>query len=102
MGVALHYQESSLWSRFIKAIHGVRGVLDINNSLSRRSPWLDIIRELQLLELKGIDCLALVRKKVGNGDDTLFWNDLWLGDEVLKVQYPRLYALKTYKDVCVF
>ncbi|GJR90624.1 cytokinin dehydrogenase 3-like protein [Tanacetum coccineum] len=71
-------QESSLWYRFIKAIHGVRGALDISNSSSRRSSWLDIIRELQLCKLKGIDLLALVREKVGNGEDTLFWNDLSL------------------------
>ncbi|GJU40341.1 RNA-directed DNA polymerase, eukaryota, reverse transcriptase zinc-binding domain protein [Tanacetum coccineum] len=39
----------SLWSRFIIAIHGVRGALDNPLTFSRRSPWLDIVHEFRCL-----------------------------------------------------
>nr|GFC01367.1 RNA-directed DNA polymerase, eukaryota, reverse transcriptase zinc-binding domain protein [Tanacetum cinerariifolium] len=63
---------SSLWSRFISAIYGVRGALDNSSSYSRCSPWLDIVNEVRKLSIKGIDLLSLVKKKVGNGEATSF------------------------------
>ncbi|GJX66847.1 hypothetical protein Tco_0302574 [Tanacetum coccineum] len=87
---------SSLWSRFIKAIHGVIGAFDNHNSTNRNFIWLDIVHDLSSLNRKGIDLLALVRKKVGNGENSLFWDGIWFGDVALKNQYPRLYAL----DLC--
>ncbi|GJU22799.1 hypothetical protein Tco_1156141 [Tanacetum coccineum] len=75
---------ASLWSRFISAIYGIRGALDNSSSYSRRSPWLDIVHEVRKLASKGIDLLSLVKKKVGNGEATSFWNDVWLGDFPLK------------------
>ncbi|GJR77142.1 RNA-directed DNA polymerase, eukaryota [Tanacetum coccineum] len=69
---------ASLWSRFISAIYGIRGALDNSSSYSRRSPWLDIVNEVKKLASKGIDLLSLVKKKVGNGEATSFWNDVWL------------------------
>nr|GEV61982.1 RNA-directed DNA polymerase, eukaryota [Tanacetum cinerariifolium] len=37
-------------------------------------------------------------KKVRNGEDTLFWEEVWLGDNTLKCQFPRVYALETCKN----
>ncbi|GJY24202.1 hypothetical protein Tco_0397860 [Tanacetum coccineum] len=82
-------QGSSLWARFIKDIYGERGAIDSLESISRRSPWLNIVRETKSLKNKGIDILAFVRKKVGNEEDMLFWNDIWLDDMALKHRYPR-------------
>ncbi|GJX74083.1 RNA-directed DNA polymerase, eukaryota, reverse transcriptase zinc-binding domain protein [Tanacetum coccineum] len=90
---------SSLWVRFIKATHNEKGALDNCISTSRMSPWFDIIRDLICLKSKGIDLLALSRKKVGNNEDSLFWDDIWLGDATLKAQYPKLYALESHKDI---
>ncbi|GKF26055.1 hypothetical protein Tco_0081949 [Tanacetum coccineum] len=72
---------SSLWSRIIKAIHGVRWALDNSHTFSRRSPWLDII--------------------LGNGESTSFWYDVWLADSPLKYLYPRLYSLELDKHYSV-
>ncbi|GKD31453.1 RNA-directed DNA polymerase, eukaryota, partial [Tanacetum coccineum] len=93
--------EASLWSRFIKAMYGVRGFLDNPGSLSRNSPWSDIIKEAASLSLKGINFLSYVKKKVGNGEHTCFWEDVWLDDHPLKLSFPRLYALECDKEVCV-
>lgn len=79
-------QSSSLWSSFLKAIYGVHGVLDNFNCISRRSPWLDTLNEMSSLKNKGIDLFALIRKKVGNGEDTFFWLETWLGELDLRHQ----------------
>ncbi|XP_022041335.1 uncharacterized protein LOC110943913 [Helianthus annuus] len=41
------------------------------------------------------------RSKVGMGDKTLFWVDIWLGDAPLKDQFPCLYQLSTHKKAKV-
>ncbi|GJX57709.1 RNA-directed DNA polymerase, eukaryota [Tanacetum coccineum] len=43
----------------------------------------------------------VVKKKVGNGEATSFWNDVWLGDFPLKQTYPRLYFLELDNHVSV-
>ncbi|GJZ47836.1 RNA-directed DNA polymerase, eukaryota [Tanacetum coccineum] len=92
---------TSLWSRFIIAIHGVRGTLDTSIIVSKRSPWLDIVREFKDLSNNGIDLLSLIKKKVGNGVSTSFWEDVWLADSPLKNMYPRLYLLEADKHSSV-
>ncbi|GJU97812.1 hypothetical protein Tco_1327083 [Tanacetum coccineum] len=94
-------QCSSLWSNFIKAIHGDKGAIDNPNSSSRTSIWLDLICEFSSLTHKGIDLIALVKRKLGNGENTLFWEDIWLGDSSLKTKFPRLFALELCKDISV-
>ncbi|GJT06691.1 RNA-directed DNA polymerase, eukaryota [Tanacetum coccineum] len=37
-----------------------------------------------------------MQMKLGNGDKTAFWEDIWIGHIVLKDLYPRIYALETY------
>nr|GEX97273.1 RNA-directed DNA polymerase, eukaryota, reverse transcriptase zinc-binding domain protein [Tanacetum cinerariifolium] len=43
------FNRFSLWARCIKAIYGDRGAMDSFESISRRSPWLDIVRETKSL-----------------------------------------------------
>ena len=43
----------------------------------------------------------MMRISIGNGQDTLFWKDLWLGDPPLQVRFPVLYALETVKNCTV-
>nr|GEU35782.1 RNA-directed DNA polymerase, eukaryota, reverse transcriptase zinc-binding domain protein [Tanacetum cinerariifolium] len=93
--------DSSLWYRCIKAIYGDRGALDSSGILARRSPWTDIIREFHSLSSKGINLHAFVKKKVGDGEKTLFWEDSWLSDPPLKNIFPRLYTLETNKHASV-
>ncbi|GJW89780.1 hypothetical protein Tco_0167333 [Tanacetum coccineum] len=62
---------------------------------------LDIIREVTVLRTKGINLLDLIRKKVGNGLNTLIWEDPQLVDLALKHKFPRLYALENYKQITV-
>ncbi|GKC59894.1 RNA-directed DNA polymerase, eukaryota [Tanacetum coccineum] len=38
-----------------------------------------------------------MKKKVGNGMNTLFWVDIWLNDSPLMHHYPRMFALECNK-----
>ncbi|GKA74573.1 hypothetical protein Tco_0780875 [Tanacetum coccineum] len=49
----------------------------------------------------GINLLNCMQMKLGNGDKTAFWEDIWIGHIVLKDLYPRIYALETCKFVKV-
>ncbi|GJY96657.1 RNA-directed DNA polymerase, eukaryota [Tanacetum coccineum] len=51
----------SLWSRFIKAIYGNRGAIDIIHNTSRCSLWLDIIREFKSLSSIDKSCSVAVK-----------------------------------------
>jgi hypothetical protein len=39
--------------------------------------------------------------KIGNGMHTRFWRDVWIGDSLLCIKFPRLFSLSLQKDVCV-
>nr|GEX41031.1 RNA-directed DNA polymerase, eukaryota, reverse transcriptase zinc-binding domain protein [Tanacetum cinerariifolium] len=94
-------QDSSLWFRFIKVMYGDRGSIDNPGALSQKSLWFDIIKEVTSLSHKGINFLSFIKKKVGNGEHTCFWEDTWLDDCPLKYSFPRLYALENIKHVSV-
>ncbi|GJT82777.1 hypothetical protein Tco_1057119 [Tanacetum coccineum] len=92
-------EKGGLGTRFITTIHGSRGALEGTSYASRNSPWLDIIQVISSLKTKGIDLLGFAKKNVGNGEKTLFWDDLWIGEDVLKSKFPRLFALESRKDI---
>ncbi|KAL4560963.1 hypothetical protein LXL04_033120 [Taraxacum kok-saghyz] len=41
------------------------------------------------------------KKIIGDGVNTRFWKDVWLGNYMLHTAFPRLYALEEDKDVTV-
>ncbi|GJW46010.1 RNA-directed DNA polymerase, eukaryota [Tanacetum coccineum] len=107
-------QKNLLWTRVIKAIHGedgknrvikaIHGEDGKNGSgfkVGYKSIWRSILQEVETLKIKGIHLNNFMQKKLGNGADTYFWEDLWHGDMVLKQRYPRLYALEVKKTVDV-
>ena len=38
---------------------------------------------------------------VGDGKNTLFWEDLWVGDSCLKDRFPRLYSLSSQRETFI-
>ncbi|GJU69174.1 RNA-directed DNA polymerase, eukaryota, reverse transcriptase zinc-binding domain protein [Tanacetum coccineum] len=92
---------SSSWARVIKAINGKNGSINGTIKSSYKSPWTDIIREINSLAKNGISLFSFVKKKIGNGEDTLFWKDSWHADDPLKNLYPRIFALESAKDITV-
>lgn len=39
--------------------------------------------------------------KVQSGNNTLFWKDVWMGDQNLETAFPRLFSVSTQKDAKV-
>ncbi|GJS15889.1 hypothetical protein Tco_0410361 [Tanacetum coccineum] len=92
---------SSLWSTFIKALFGFHGAIGLTVKPNRRSIWSDILQAVNSLKDKGIDFLQFIRKKIGNGVNTSFWADSWIGSIPFKEKFPRLYALEESKSISV-
>nr|GEW75034.1 RNA-directed DNA polymerase, eukaryota, reverse transcriptase zinc-binding domain protein [Tanacetum cinerariifolium] len=90
--------DNSLWSRVISGIHGLNGQV---LSAAFNSTWSSIINEVNSLKDKGVDLISHCKIKVGKGTCTSFWNDLWIGDSLLKLSFPRLYALEDKKHIYV-
>jgi len=42
-----------------------------------------------------------VDQVVGNGVNTLFWSDVWVGEVSFRVSFPRLFDLSVYKEASV-
>ncbi|GKA14939.1 RNA-directed DNA polymerase, eukaryota [Tanacetum coccineum] len=91
----------SLWSRVIKAIYGVDGEVNKVSKYASRSCWRDIINEVRKLKDQGINMRDFMYIKVGNGETTKFWDDIWIGSKPLKLLFPRIYALDNIKDATI-
>nr|GEY09360.1 RNA-directed DNA polymerase, eukaryota, reverse transcriptase zinc-binding domain protein [Tanacetum cinerariifolium] len=94
-------QGSFLWARVIKAIHEAEGKIGKNVKPVYSSIWLDIIREVDKVKKHGIDLVSYIYKKLGNGANTSFWEEIWREDVEFKKLYPRLYALEAIKNMAV-
>ncbi|XP_048502690.1 uncharacterized protein LOC125498510 [Beta vulgaris subsp. vulgaris] len=44
---------------------------------------------------------SCIRKRIGNGLDSFFWHDTWIGEVPLKVRCPRLYLIANSKNATV-
>nr|GEV54553.1 RNA-directed DNA polymerase, eukaryota [Tanacetum cinerariifolium] len=63
--------------------------------------WCSILREMHQLKVKGFDFMSLCSKKVGDGNNTNFWFDIWKGESNLQDTFPRMFALETDKQSTV-
>ncbi|GKA89386.1 RNA-directed DNA polymerase, eukaryota [Tanacetum coccineum] len=91
-------QDGSLWYHVIQAIYEVK----INShSVRYNSNWCSILREMNSLKVKGLYFMSFCSKRIGNGNSTNFWSDIWKGDSAFCELFPRVYALESVKDISV-
>nr|GEY29647.1 hypothetical protein [Tanacetum cinerariifolium] len=91
--------DNSLWASVIKALYGEKG--SIGTPSKHVSIWLNIVRDLDKLKNRGINLLGFIKKRVGNGENTLYWKDVWKGDMPFMSLYPRVFALESNKNITV-
>ncbi|GKD59489.1 hypothetical protein Tco_1296998 [Tanacetum coccineum] len=91
-------QIASLRAKFIKGIHGNDGKLGSIATYHHPSIWFDIVHEVESLKHQGIDLSGFIQKKIGKGNDTLFWEDVWKGEVAFKLVYRIIYALDSCKN----
>ncbi|GJZ92075.1 RNA-directed DNA polymerase, eukaryota, reverse transcriptase zinc-binding domain protein [Tanacetum coccineum] len=94
-------QDTSLWARVIKAIHGGDGNIGAGTRSGTKSCWMNIVNEINVLSKKDINLMNFLRIKLGNGESTLFWEDVWCEGGKLKDRFPRAYALESCKTITV-
>jgi hypothetical protein len=59
--------------------------------------WRDICR----LDIEVGWFSQMVCKKVGNGNNTYFWKDVWIGDQSLDLRFSRLFGISVQKDCLI-
>nr|GEU96677.1 RNA-directed DNA polymerase, eukaryota [Tanacetum cinerariifolium] len=74
--------------------------LKINMSKSKIM-GIDVEAEVKVMEEKGISLMSFMKKKLGNGFSTLFWEEGWCEGGKLKDRFPRAYALENVKQITV-
>ncbi|PWA73265.1 RNA-directed DNA polymerase, eukaryota [Artemisia annua] len=93
--------ESSLWKKVIKAIHGDGGNIHNATRFGINSCWSSIVKEAQNMKSRGINIFDYLKLRLGKGNSIKFWDDDWYQGGILKDICPRMYALETRKDVTV-
>ncbi|GKD04882.1 RNA-directed DNA polymerase, eukaryota, reverse transcriptase zinc-binding domain protein, partial [Tanacetum coccineum] len=99
--VLVDKKKGGLGGSVIKAIYGIDGMIGNLSMPSFALTWLDIVREIPRLLNKGIDLLGYIKKKIGNGVNTNFWDDTWKGNTPLRIMFPRMYSLESAKTILV-
>ncbi|XP_021979691.1 uncharacterized protein LOC110875784 [Helianthus annuus] len=95
-------ESGSLWSEVIGSIHvNQRKVKSIPFKKSMVGVWKNIGDIAKEFMKNDININTSFRSKVGLGDKTLFWVDIWLGNVTLKEQFPCLHQLSTKKKTKV-
>ncbi|GJT88085.1 RNA-directed DNA polymerase, eukaryota [Tanacetum coccineum] len=81
----------------------------VGGNMSRIDSWDEVItkvstrlskRKIKTLSI-GINLTQFIRKKVGNGVKSLFWEKCWVGEIAFKSLVPRLFALEESKSISV-
>ena len=85
----------------IKAKYGAHGGLSQVGDKCGSGPWARILGAIKRLDDCGIIHRSVLKKRIGNGDTSKFWTDCWIGDQTLKTQYPRIFALETNRDCSI-
>ncbi|GKB52169.1 RNA-directed DNA polymerase, eukaryota [Tanacetum coccineum] len=85
---------SAFWVLVIKSLFGHHGGMqDSEPRGNAGSIWINILKVSRELEKKNVHLDDFLKRKVGDGLETRFWDDYWISDGLLKDLYPRVYNL---------
>jgi len=96
--------EITLWKEVLEEKYGpcVGSLLEGSNySWPRRSSlwWKDVLKVGDFGVLGWFN--AKVLRSVGNGMNTSFWNDKWIGERCFRLKYPRLFLVSNQREAKV-
>jgi hypothetical protein len=81
-------------ARYGRDVMGKRRLGEIDVTRTGSSWWRDIC----LLDKDSDWFNYAIGKKVGNGNATSFWNEIWVGTQSLRERFPRLYGISLQKE----
>nr|GEY59167.1 RNA-directed DNA polymerase, eukaryota [Tanacetum cinerariifolium] len=82
-------------------MHGDDGKIGKCSKSGQTSIWRDIVQEMDAFKKQSTDFYSFMKKKLGNGANTVFCEDAWRENTALKHIYPILYALELNKNIKV-
>ncbi|XP_071687180.1 uncharacterized protein [Rutidosis leptorrhynchoides] len=97
-------ETTSLWVKVISSIYGPSGRLFVGvpfHSDYYKSVWIDILKNGDNIYEIGVPFRNLFAKVLGDGGSTSFWNNPWIGNDVLKDKFKRLWRLDTEASALV-
>ncbi|XP_071738709.1 uncharacterized protein [Rutidosis leptorrhynchoides] len=97
-------ETTSLWVNVIKSIYGASRSLNSDgfNSLScSNSTWSKIVKTSFEIDDIGVDIFKSFSKAIGNGNNTKFWDEVWIKDKPLKEVFARLVRLESNANASV-
>ncbi|GKC62612.1 RNA-directed DNA polymerase, eukaryota [Tanacetum coccineum] len=83
-------ESDAWWVRVIKSVYGEDGGVDGEGHGRGRGAWGNIIKVGSEMGKIGLNFANSFRRRVGNGEDTRFWLDKWVGEFRLCDNYPRV------------
>ncbi|MCH91770.1 LINE-1 reverse transcriptase like [Trifolium medium] len=98
----LQSHENELWKDVLVAKYGVDIVRKV--SWANVAPpyfaslWWKDIRDIEACIDSRSWLQETIVRKIGNGEKTRFWSDVWIGNRPLCVRYPRLFLASLQKD----
>lgn len=97
-------EPKNLWAQVIHSKYGsFEGSRDLVRQGKGRAKascwWIDICRLYWGSNADGLR--RDFTKRLGNGADTNFWHDRWIGNETLCTQFPRLFRLSSQKHCMI-
>jgi hypothetical protein len=96
--------DGSMWKEVIKGKYGdaLIGRVDLGEASKpwfASTWWKDICSIGTNIDFNWFS--QAVVKKVGNGEETSFWRDIWIGNTSLQEKFPRLFSISSQKDETV-
>ncbi|XP_071688454.1 uncharacterized protein [Rutidosis leptorrhynchoides] len=94
-------EPSALWVKVIKSIHGRDrgfGLFSSNHNLIKSSTWSNIRKIGHEINNLDIQFTTSFVKTINKGESTLFWKDIWIGNQALRERFKRLFKLEKNED----
>ncbi|KAF1883289.1 hypothetical protein Lal_00030397 [Lupinus albus] len=93
------HDKDVFWVKVINSKYGTEWPCQKNTTASRW--WKDLEKVGSLDEVNGGWFVDNVWKEIGNGLHSYFWHDIWIGNQSLKMVFPRLFRLASNQLSCV-
>jgi len=92
-------EEGTLWRRVVQSLYEEdQGILVGSNNPTLNGPWR-AIKKLASEKLPVTKAFFIALKvQIGEDSRLLFWKDVWVKDQSLRVTFPSLFSMSSQKD----
>lgn len=95
-------ERNSFWNRFMQSKYDADFAVSLSKvGTNKTSSFIfkNIIQAGDLMDMQVHN--SFFYWQLGNGNSALFWEDIWIGHNALRDNFPRLYEMCNFKDVKV-